>query len=1032
MASAAAIAAAQPSNSTSPPPVQDADALALDSVAQTTDPDVLRATIAALRTELGARDGQLATLRADLALARHTHDALLARSAGWADSLQELAARVPQLQDALAREQAARAEADDRVKDLRLRAEESRRAFMRLQGESEKERKAAAAVRRESHRRSFGSVALAPPVAGASVSPPGAAAPGSLLDEEEARELRKSKRASLAFGPNGTGISIASLAATFGSGNDPPRSGTSASASASDLATNGTGSVRGLKGLSLLSASPAPSPSPSPSPLPALFGADSKVHAPLEAHADSAIAAGDASHARRSSPPSAPSGAASHANRRYSSGSSTHHDAAAGSELELFVPGAGLGSRDSLAGNGLGLSGHLSPAPSTSALSSVGSPILEGHEEDEADGEGHDGDEASVEGSRRHTLSLPLQQQQRRQRTREEQQQQDDGEEDSDSKAARRRSAMMGGGGSLMFSSTPGAPGSGPGLASVPASTAGSTLATMRLEAQLQAKQAEVERLKLEMTGLRAHMHEAHEARLASESCLKALRAFIAEGAGTTGIAPSAPESLASASDAAGADRLGAAFDLKEVKLPPLPTDADADELSDDDLAHTPFHAQHGRLPPASASASWSAFKTPSSSSGAAHSNPPTSSATTWGLRLSTFPNMIRKTTADSTDSSGSSSGGGGGTQAGLLSASSSSSGGALSDATTIESHGTSAREEDCQPGIVSGTGTSLGAVPSSSSTAGASLSSLWNRTVNSVAAARDSAIAAAASSSSASANLNGTSASDNSAHICDSPQRTRSASTSTAASTPTVASPSDLAANAASPPGAAAAGPAASVSSPGSGSSGGGAAGALKSLGGWFNKRQSFVAPASASSCPSPLPSVTPASATSASSGDVQGAVEEEEEDNALTPVTPQRRKMPSPPFASLDLAEPNRTPTSAQPSASRFPSLNGPASDSKDAPLKEDAGVLGDGSSSHSAAGTTTSSRLSARSAALARLMNSNPQFDADAATSSQASTPTQAKAPSLSKLPTVVPNARAQRAQQRSASVTSDEGFVPPTFD
>ncbi len=120
-------------------------------------------------------------------------------------------------------------------------------------------------------------------------------------------------------------------------------------------------------------------------------------------------------------------------------------------------------------------------------------------------------------------------------------------------------------------------------LSSTSSSSGASTLSVMRLEAQLHAKNAEVERLRLELAGLKATVKEATEARQASESCLKALRNFVA----TNG--PEAPTSEASTSPNVRRTSLfwGKATEPsnKQVKLPPLPTDADAEAELDEQAA---------------------------------------------------------------------------------------------------------------------------------------------------------------------------------------------------------------------------------------------------------------------------------------------------------------------------------------------------------------------------------------------------------------------------------------------------------------
>jgi hypothetical protein len=151
---------------------------------------------------------QVRKLRAELATLRTAHDALLSRSAELADrewagssssggsaygsppAAAATQARVRELEAALAQERARREEEEAKVMDLRIRGEESRRAIMRFQTE--------AAGAAQNNRRSMGPASLAGwnPAALPNASPqPGAE------EDDEALARRKSKRASLAFGP---------------------------------------------------------------------------------------------------------------------------------------------------------------------------------------------------------------------------------------------------------------------------------------------------------------------------------------------------------------------------------------------------------------------------------------------------------------------------------------------------------------------------------------------------------------------------------------------------------------------------------------------------------------------------------------------------------------------------------------------------------------------------------------------------------------------------------------------------------------
>jgi type II secretory pathway component PulJ len=81
---------------------------------------------------------------------------------------------------------------------------------------------------------------------------------------------------------------------------------------------------------------------------------------------------------------------------------------------------------------------------------------------------------------------------------------------------------------------------------------------------RLQGRDARLEEMQREMQALRSDLEEAKEARIASESCLKALRDFVKDEGGRS------------------SDTDGGAQVLKGVKLPPLPTDRDTDDLSSD------------------------------------------------------------------------------------------------------------------------------------------------------------------------------------------------------------------------------------------------------------------------------------------------------------------------------------------------------------------------------------------------------------------------------------------------------------------
>lgn len=147
------------------------------------DATALKAIVGTMRLELSKKDTAIVKLKEEMDQVKASHSVVLQRSAEWQDELETLRLRVPQLEEQLRNEKQAREAESDRVKDLRIRAEESRRAIMRLQGEQSDAR----AKAKVDNRRSWVPAATNPP---------------PVRDEQEQAELRKSKRASLAFGPN--------------------------------------------------------------------------------------------------------------------------------------------------------------------------------------------------------------------------------------------------------------------------------------------------------------------------------------------------------------------------------------------------------------------------------------------------------------------------------------------------------------------------------------------------------------------------------------------------------------------------------------------------------------------------------------------------------------------------------------------------------------------------------------------------------------------------------------------------------------
>ncbi|WVR05688.1 hypothetical protein IAU60_002712 [Kwoniella sp. DSM 27419] len=124
-------------------------------------------------------------------------------------------------------------------------------------------------------------------------------------------------------------------------------------------------------------------------------------------------------------------------------------------------------------------------------------------------------------------------------------------------------------------SSTAGGPGS-PGQSSgyfdmTPSPTTNKQLPNSPTKKETEALE-EAQRLRSELTAMQSRLELSEEARMASETCLKALREFMA-GGGVDGdkcgldVTPGDQEMSASTADL-----------LKGIRLPPLPTDRDADE----------------------------------------------------------------------------------------------------------------------------------------------------------------------------------------------------------------------------------------------------------------------------------------------------------------------------------------------------------------------------------------------------------------------------------------------------------------------
>ncbi|EST06396.1 hypothetical protein PSEUBRA_004292 [Kalmanozyma brasiliensis GHG001] len=312
------------------------------------DATELKALVGTMRLEVTKKDHTINKLKEDLDEVKASHSVILQRSAEWQDELETLRLRVPQLEEELRAEKQAKEDESARVKDLRLRAEESRRAIMRLQGEQTDARAKAKA----DNRRSWVPTATPPPV----------------RDEQEEAELKKSKRASLAFGPNALNLALANRpGSSQGLGHRRTASGSRSVSGAS----RGEGEdseeplspsfAPGLRGLRLSGTAGA-------------NGTFSSLMVPVTPGADDN--GSSAPNSRRSSFLS--EGARS---PRVASGDLPPTDTSevlSSSAARLSVPAAGAGSQRSMM--------LSSPALSQGAASSVGvgSPILEDNEEEEA------------------------------------------------------------------------------------------------------------------------------------------------------------------------------------------------------------------------------------------------------------------------------------------------------------------------------------------------------------------------------------------------------------------------------------------------------------------------------------------------------------------------------------------------------------------------------------------------------------------------------------------------------------------------
>lgn len=537
-----------------------------------TDSSALSELVIESREQLMQCTNQLKSLDSQLSSIQTSYSHLLNKSSKWEDELGSLKAKIPILEREIRSERTKREEEENRVKDLRLTSEESRRAIMRLQVEQNDSR-IKAAKEKENHRRSLGPGAMAGW---------NAASSSSLLTEEaaaEARALKKSKRASLAFGPNAGMAGGGSSTRSSLIGN-PPHSNThrrSASGSGSNprgsmIYNNDSGSeseqqqVGGggtigrsttLRGLRLSGAPSSSSEIPinnqnhaqdqssrrssMASSSSAISPRSNNSDLPLESHSIGMVGSSDpialteAALNRSTSLSSrlrtAGGGATGGGPRRSQSNGEVLDGLPSGSGGGLSVPGS-----NSTLGilSGVGNNGRLSasPTPSQSAMSSMGSPIME----------------ESPSHEQFATMSSS------------------DMDSAIDDEAL--NTATVSNFNNLSSSTNSN-------------SNSNSNYSTLRSQAILKSKEAEIERLKLEMKGLRKNLEESNESRLASETCLKILREFISshdndDGEGKA-VLGRVEEKLELESGQAGESSTGIQL-LKGMKLPPLPTDKELDE----------------------------------------------------------------------------------------------------------------------------------------------------------------------------------------------------------------------------------------------------------------------------------------------------------------------------------------------------------------------------------------------------------------------------------------------------------------------
>ncbi|KAK0526156.1 hypothetical protein OC834_004896 [Tilletia horrida] len=601
------------------------------------------------------------------------------------------------LRDEVTQLRSANSALEDQVRDLRIRAEESRRAIMRLQNEHSETRAKAKAENRRSM------------AVSSAASTWNSATLAAMADGDEARELRKSKRASLAFGPNAAGLRTSYASTTATNTSSHRRTASGSSTGTNSAAAGGAGG--GMPGVNIDAGSgaeseseadttstpalPGFSPNPSSSSysngvtrgptrmsgglrglrLSGMFsgsgggagaGGTSAIGLTAPGSLDEDAAARSASRrasfnssaASSSQPARSP---ISDVGPSYESALSDHGGDAPGSATGLnrnrfsysgarpSVPNrqsssssilsSGTAFDDNLglpgtAGGSNGSTRPFSVSPSPSLHSKVGSPILEEND-----------------GSRPSEV---------------------EDETIEANESPRSRFATLTGLRTSNTNTNGGASGRPP-LA--PA------LTSMAAQAELQ---AEVDRLKRELAKAKNAYEEAEEARVASEECLRALKDFIAkhddeeeevgtgadaqEGGGESGAAPALPaKDRAGAGAAAGIKSpstpkntstltAGQTAALKGLKLPPLPSSTE----TDDDEERTPGPNSiggggGGKTPVA-----------PSPAAAAAGAGAASSlwTSSNWSARFSNFPQLIRMSTGasgTSTTSASSAAGAGAG-----------------------------------------------------------------------------------------------------------------------------------------------------------------------------------------------------------------------------------------------------------------------------------------------------------------------------------------------------------------------------------